>query len=95
MMWSYTANACVGFVVVFAYLYSIPSIKDALDSPTGFPFLYVFQQATYRGTIPLVTLVLIIATAGCTGCNASASRQTFAFARDDGLPFRGWISKVR
>ncbi|KAJ9653870.1 hypothetical protein H2201_009086, partial [Coniosporium apollinis] len=95
MMWSYTANACVGLVVVFAYLYSIPSIEDALGSPTGFPILYVFQQATYHGTIPLVTLILIIATAGCTGCNASASRQTFAFARDDGLPFRSWISKPR
>ncbi|KAJ9642987.1 hypothetical protein H2199_004509 [Coniosporium tulheliwenetii] len=67
MMWSYTASACVGLLVVFAYLYSISSIEDALGSPTGFPFLYVFQQATYNGTIPLVTMILIIATAGCTG----------------------------
>ncbi|KAL9005853.1 MAG: hypothetical protein Q9188_001402 [Gyalolechia gomerana] len=95
MMWSYTANAIVGIVVVFAYLYSIVNIQDALSSPTGFPFLYVCQDATYYGTLPIAILLVIIATAGCTGCNASASRETFAFARDDGLPFKSWISKVQ
>ena len=94
MMWSYTANAIVGLVVVFAYLYSIANIDDALSSPTGFPILYILQQATYYGTIPIAILLIMIATAGCIGCNASASRETYAFARDNGLPFKTWISKV-
>ncbi|KAK5701187.1 hypothetical protein LTR17_022804 [Elasticomyces elasticus] len=94
MMWSYTANAVIGVVVVFAYLYSIPDVDAALSSPTGFPILYVLQSATYWGTLPIAIMLIMIATAGCIGCNASASRETFAFARDDGLPFKNWLAKV-
>ncbi|KAK3620790.1 hypothetical protein LTR56_023202 [Elasticomyces elasticus] len=95
MMWSYTANAVIGVVVVFAYLYSIPDLEAALSSPTGFPILYVLQSATYWGTLPIAIMLIMIATAGCIGCNASASRETFAFARDDGLPFKTWLAKVQ
>ncbi|KAK3633780.1 hypothetical protein LTR22_019964 [Elasticomyces elasticus] len=95
MMWSYAANAVIGVVVVFAYLYSIPDLEAALSSPTGFPILYVLQSATYWGTLPIAIMLIMIATAGCIGCNASASRETFAFARDDGLPFKTWLAKVQ
>jgi amino acid transporter len=97
MLWSFFLNALVGFVVLIAFLFAIPNISAVLDpttNPTGSIFLYVFMQASYRGSIVLTTIMLLVFLFGAIDCAASASRQVFAFARDGGFPFKSWISKV-
>jgi choline transport protein len=97
MLWSYVLNGSVGFIVMISFLFAIPSISDVLDpavNPSGFPILYILQQCTYKGTIPIVVVVLLVCMTGVTDSNCSTSRQIFAFARDGGLPFQKFLSKV-
>jgi amino acid transporter len=47
-----------------------------------------------QGVTALTIIVLIIVIAANISWNASTARQTFAFARDGGLPFSRWISHV-
>jgi amino acid transporter len=42
--WGYIGNGLLALVLLIAYLFSIPSLDDALNGPTGFPFIYVFQN---------------------------------------------------
>jgi choline transport protein len=97
MMWSFYLNALVGFIVLISFLFALPSINDVLD-PTknisGFAFVYILQQASYKGAIPLIVMILAIMLTGSIDSNASTSRQTFAFARDGGLPFKNVLAKV-
>jgi choline transport protein len=98
MIWSFVLNGLVGFIVLISFLFAIPSIEDALNletNPSGFVFLYVFQQASYHGSIPLTVLIILVVLSGGIDSNCSTSRQVFAFARDGGMPFRSWLSKVQ
>lgn len=96
IVWSYVSNGLMGILLLITYLSCIPSVDDALDDPSGYPFLYVFQQSmSNAATNALTTLLLVLVVASNIGFNTSTSRQTFAFARDNGLPFSKWISHVR
>lgn len=96
MVWAYLINIPPTMALLLTYLFCMPSVTDALEDPTGLPFIYVFRQTTNSvgGTtgMTIVILLLIVMITGST--MASASRQTFAFARDDGLPFSKWIGRV-
>jgi choline transport protein len=97
MMYSFYGNALVGFIVLITFLFAIPSIDNLLDptvNVSGFALIYVLQQATYKGAIPLLTMILCIMLTGSIDANASTARQTFAFARDGGLPFKNFLAKV-
>ena len=95
MVWSYFGNGIIGFVLLITYLFAMPSVDDAISDPSGFPFIYVFGQAMpLAGVNVLVILVLVLVIFSDVSFNASTSRQTFAFARDSGLPFSAWLSRV-
>ncbi|KAL4865340.1 hypothetical protein BDV12DRAFT_211109 [Aspergillus spectabilis] len=93
--WGYLTNGLMAIILLIAYLFSIPSVEDALSDSTGFPFLYVFKNAvSTAGVNGLTSIILIPVIFSNIFFNASTSRQTFAFARDRGLPFAQWISRV-
>ena len=96
MVWSFAINIPFTFGMVISYLFCIKSIPDALSDPTGFPFIYVFRQATGStgGTTGLTVVIFLLITMITTSAMASTSRQTFAFGRDKGLPFGSWIGHV-
>ncbi|KAJ9634367.1 hypothetical protein H2199_009025 [Coniosporium tulheliwenetii] len=95
MMWSYMMNGTLGFITLTTLLFSIPDVEVAIDDPTGYPFLWVFQQSMpTRGTNALTIIVLALVIASNISFNASTSRLTYAFARDKGLPFSDWIAHV-
>lgn len=97
MMSSFFLNSIVGLIVLVTFLFAIPSIDNVLDltvNPSGYAFIYVFQQASYTGAIPIVTMIAIIMLVGSIDSNASSARQIFAFARDGGLPFGNFLSNV-
>ena len=95
MVWGYIGNGVAGLVILIVYLFSIPSVDDAVNDPSGFPFIYVFSIAVpTSGVNGLTIIVLLLVIFSNISFNLSTSRQTFAFARDNGLPFASWISKV-
>ncbi|KAF2400463.1 amino acid transporter [Trichodelitschia bisporula] len=94
-------NGTLGFVMVITYSFTILDVDEALSSPTGllgFPFIHIFWKATGSkgGTTAMVVIIVALLTSAAISILATASRQSFAFARDDGLPFpHVWRKVVR
>ena len=96
MVWSFFLNIPLTFGLLISYLFCIDDVSEALSSPTGYPFIYVFQNATgsSAGATGLTVVVLLLLIFILTSCFASTSRQLFAFARDNGMPFSDWLARV-
>jgi amino acid transporter len=95
---SFLVNALMGFVILTTFLFCIPNVSDAVNDTNfpGYPFLYVMSLSLSNGAVTGITVVLLVVVlAGNINSVASTARQTFAFARDCGLPFHQWISHVR
>ena len=96
LMASIFINGVLGFGLLVALLFCIGSIPDALDSATGFAFIEVLTQALNSNGFAtgLTAFILVLFIFCAVSCLAAASRVTWAFARDDGLPGSSWIKKV-
>jgi choline transport protein len=76
----------------------ISSANDCsvLQTATAYPYIQIFYNVT--GSLPatnaMTALILILGFFGNVTVMAGSSRQLFAFARDEGMPFSRWISKV-
>lgn len=72
-------------------------IPALLDSKTGFPFLQLFYDVTKSNaaTAVMAAIVIITLILAVVSEVATASRQIWAFARDDGLPFSKFLRRVR
>ena len=89
-------NGMLGLGTVIVFLFCLGDMHMALNSNTGYDFIEVFYNATQSkaGTTVMTSILLSLAMFATFGLLASASRQTWAFARDKGLPFSGVLSKV-
>ena len=96
IFWSYSINGVLGFIFLVSFLFAIPDVEAAVADPSGYPFLYVFQNMRLgRGGVNALTgLFLVLLTVANINFNAAAARQMFAFARDGGLFGGRWISSV-
>lgn len=97
MMWTFYINGGTGLIFLVSILFAIPSVDEALDDPTGYPFFYMFKIAmpdTNVGTNILTVIAVWCLMVGNVSFTASCARQAWSFARDKGLPFSGWISKM-
>lgn len=97
IIWSFTLNALMGLVFLITMLFTITSIDDALNDPSGYSFIYMLKQAlpnSPAGIKTITAILIILSLASNISFNTSTSRQTFAFARDGGLPFSAWIARV-
>jgi hypothetical protein len=95
LFWSYFGNSLMATVFLIGFLFAIDDVHAAISHPSGFPFLYVFTTALRpAGVNTLTIIVLILVSAANVNFGASTARQTFAFARDRGLPFSTWIARV-
>ncbi|CAG8404822.1 unnamed protein product [Penicillium salamii] len=93
--WGYFGNGILALVIIVGFLLALPTVPDALADSTGFPFLYVFKQILpISGVNGLTAIILIPVIFSNILFNASTARQTYAFARDRGLPMEYRISRV-
>ena len=90
-------NGCLAFGFVLVLLFCIGDVQEALESPTGYPVMVIFYNATRSRTAATVMQASIttIGLASNIGVVASVSRLTWAFARDGGLPFSEYFAHVR
>lgn len=78
----------MAFLVMVSYVFAIADIDDAINDPSGFPVIYAFRYAAGpTGAIALISVQFVLLMVGNVCYQASTTRQTFAFARDGGLPF--------
>ena len=78
-------------------IYSLgPNINELLKSPSGQPYQQVFLNATQSEakTVVMVTFMIMLLFFSQLTTTTASSRQMFTFARDNGLPFSGFLSKV-
>lgn len=95
MLGAYFVNGALGIVFLISYMFMMTDVEAALEDATGYPHIYVFRQAVSpAATVVLNVIPTILIFAGTLSFNLSTSRQTWAFARDEGLPFSGWLGKV-
>lgn len=95
-MWSVYLNGAMGFIMAITMCFCLGDLSQVVDSPTGYPFIQVFYNATksYAATNIMVTIMVITLTACCVSEVATASRQLWSFARDKGVPFSNWLAYV-
>ena len=89
-------NGTLAFAMLLALLFSIGNIEEALNTPTGFPIIEIFRQATgsNAGASAMESAIIVIAFASSFALLTSVSRLTFAFARDGGMPFSTYFAHV-
>lgn len=97
IMWAALVNGSMGWVMIITFCFTMGSVYDIIDSPTGYPFIQAFFNATqsYTGTSIMTVLLIVNITSACISTVATVSRQTWAFARDNGLPFSSFIAHVK
>ena len=76
--------------------YCIGNTSEVVNTPYIYAFIQVFYNSTgsKAATSAMTAIVLVMATFCYITMMASASRQLFAFARDEGFPFARWHSYV-
>ena len=95
MIGSYLLNAGLGFVFLISFLFAITDLDAALNDATGYPHMWVFVNSVGMGGVnALSSIVILLIFAGTLSYNLSTSRQTWAFARDGGLPGYRWIAHI-
>lgn len=96
IMGSVILNVTLVFIVVVTLCFTIGDAASVLASPTGYPFIQVFYNATqsYAATNVMTAIIIIMLSACAVSEVAAASRQIWSFARDAGLPGHSWLCKV-
>ncbi|CAD6577573.1 MAG: hypothetical protein ASARMPRED_008325 [Alectoria sarmentosa] len=96
MLSSVFLNGALGFGMLVAVLFSAGNIQTALDSPTKYPFIEIFAQAvgSNKGATGMVAVIISTTIFATVGLLATASRMTWAFAREQGLPASVYLSRV-
>lgn len=90
-------NGAFGWIMVITFSFCIGDLYEVIESPTGYPFMQVFYNSTKSTASATAMSVFIVAMTVFSNLTmvATASRQLFAFARDQAVPFSPWFSKIK
>ncbi|KAF2014378.1 amino acid transporter [Aaosphaeria arxii CBS 175.79] len=94
MVLSLLINGCLALGMLFAVLFSTPDIPDLLGE--GHLMIQVFHHTvgSRAGATIMTSIIIVLEFCSALGCLAAASRMTWSFARDRGLPFSRYISMI-
>ncbi|CAK7200079.1 hypothetical protein SEUCBS139899_002767 [Sporothrix eucalyptigena] len=97
IMWAATINGSMGWIMLITFCFTLGDVLDIVDSPTGYPFIAAFYNATnsIAGTSVMTSILIVNVTSACISTVATVSRQTWSFARDCGLPGSEFIAHVK
>ena len=90
-------NRALDFGFLIAMVFCLGDIyKITSTPPTQYPYMAIFAQAagSKSGGSGMVAVVLLMYICGAPTVLASASRLTWSFARDHGLPYSNYLSRV-
>ncbi|GAM82818.1 hypothetical protein ANO11243_008040 [Dothideomycetidae sp. 11243] len=87
----------LGLIMEITFLFNVGNIQAATNSPFGQSYVAVIYSAT--GSRPATAFCVAMITFLMCMCavnqTTTASRQVYAFARDNGLPFSSWLCSIR
>ncbi|KAF9638411.1 putative amino acid transporter protein [Lasiodiplodia theobromae] len=96
MVGSIIVNGLMGLIYCIVLLFALGDLSSLLSSPTGFPFMQLFLNATSSraGASILALFISLIAVAANAAGTTSTSRTAWAFARDRAAPCSAYFSHV-
>ncbi|KII84524.1 hypothetical protein PLICRDRAFT_117614 [Plicaturopsis crispa FD-325 SS-3] len=96
IIYSTTSGSVLGWAINVALAFSMGTdLESIIDSPIGQPMASIlFNVFGQRGTLTIWAFVVIIQFMMGTSILTAASRQSFAFSRDGGLPFSDVLYRV-
>jgi len=97
MLMSLGINGTLAVGLLLAVLFSATDLEQLLTEESSLsPFIRIFQRSVGSDVGATIMVCIIIALEFCSamGCLAAASRMTWSFARDRGLPFSRALSMV-
>ncbi|KKY26616.1 putative amino acid transporter [Diplodia seriata] len=102
MFASVALNGILGLGAVIAIAFCLGSDPSSiLSTPTGYPVIQMFANATapspgsdLRAASAMSSVLILACVAATINVLASASRMLWAFARERGLPYSAWLSRV-
>jgi len=76
--------------------FTLGEAEAVLHSATGFPFIQIFYNTTgsLAATNAMTAVLVVTLTASTITEVATASRQLWSFARDEGIPFSSFFAYV-
>ncbi|KAF2816758.1 amino acid transporter [Mytilinidion resinicola] len=89
-------NGILAFGFILTLLFFIGDPMEALLSPTGYPVIQIYLNATgsLAGATTLTCFIIIPSVICNFSVYASVTRLVWAFARDKGLPFSSYFAYV-
>ncbi|GAB7350069.1 hypothetical protein MBLNU459_g0738t1 [Dothideomycetes sp. NU459] len=88
-------GAITGFLFMVVCLFCIQNLDDTINSPTGLPFLQLVQDTVgLQGAAALIVLFIFNGLGQGISVATTASRLTWGFARDGGLPWSNYLARV-
>ncbi|CAG7921092.1 unnamed protein product [Penicillium olsonii] len=90
----------IGFLTFFAFVvamfYCMSDMEAVIHTATGVPIYEIWVQATHSNVAPTVFICLLacIAFFSLNGCQQTASRLTWAFARDNALVMSKYLRVI-
>lgn len=92
-------NCTLSFLMAITLIFCVGDAEAVLaagDDLNGYAFLQIFMNAVQnRHAVNMMVFLVIFGLANCAISEvATASRQVWSFARDNGLPFSEWLSHV-
>lgn len=91
----YVLNFVLLFPALLTVCYHIPDLEAALGDSTTYPAIYVMRMSLSTGWISVIlTIIALILTASSINFFAAVTRDLFAFARDNGMPYSRWLGTV-
>ncbi|PGH26560.1 serine/threonine protein kinase [Polytolypa hystricis UAMH7299] len=89
-------NGGLGFIMLITFLFTLGDVNTVLEPETGFSFISGYMNATGSKSVTtgLACIILVLEVCSAIGILATCSRQTFAFGRDNALPFSAWFAHI-
>ena len=96
MVASVVINGVMAWAFVITVLYCIGDLTAALSGVYVYPIIEILYSSTGSkgGTTALMSLLVFLGIIAMFSTLASVSRLTWAFARDNGIPFSNFFSRV-
>ncbi|CZT41404.1 probable UGA4 GABA permease-also involved in delta-aminolevulinate transport [Rhynchosporium secalis] len=96
MISSLVVATITGWAVIITIAFCMGTgIIDIVETPLGQPFAQIaFNSLGKNGAIALLVFLWFSSVCNCSILMVAASRETFAFSRDHGLPFSGFLRQL-
>ena len=96
MMIAFFISGAMAFGASVALLYGVGDLKTILSTKTNYPVIQIFYTATQSkpATTAIIVALMLTSLFSTFGLLASASRLTWALARDRGFPFSEYFQHV-